>query len=168
MKYELMKLDLSGEGASIYTVYLEDENTTLFDRFIQENIGEYKEEIEDIVLRVKAIGRWGARSQWFKMGEGIGKSGQHVCALYDHPNKNLRLYCIREGTPLVILGGGGVKSKKIRELQQDPKLTKENYLLRVISDAIFERVRSGEIKYINDYMDLEGNLKFVNNEEYES
>ncbi len=36
---------------------------------------------------------------------------------------NLRLYCIRLGSAVVILGGGGHKPKTIRTLQDDTKLT---------------------------------------------
>ncbi|MBK6979124.1 MAG: hypothetical protein IPH28_20170 [Cytophagaceae bacterium] len=59
--------------------------------------------------------------------------GDGVCALYDDPDRNLRLYCIRYGKQIVVLGGGGHKPKTIRALQEDEKLKQENYLIRNIS-----------------------------------
>lgn len=50
-------------------------------------------------------------------------------------------------------------------LQEDEKLKNENYILRGISRAINERIRSKDITYINDGMDLEGELKFDHIEE---
>ena len=81
-----------------------------------------------------------------------------VCALYDNPDRKLRLYCIRYGMSLIIVGGGG--PKEVRALQDDEKLTKENYTLRDVSDAILERMRDKDIKFSDDHQELEGDLKF--------
>ena len=83
-----------------------------------------------------------------------------VCALYDNPNSKLRLYCIRLGKSLVILGGGGPKSKSIKARQEDPKLTIENKMMVALSAELFKRLREREINYTNDSMDLEGDLEF--------
>lgn len=90
--------------------------------------------------------------------------GDGVCALHDMPNSNLRLCCIRYGNSLIILGGGGPKSKQIRALQENNKLTKENYLLRRLSIEITNRTTEGEISFTNEGMDLEGNLNFYDDE----
>ncbi|MGB5989271.1 MAG: hypothetical protein WBG43_05990 [Marinifilaceae bacterium] len=166
MKYELRKLDnLSGSKASVYSPFIEEEGKTLFDIFLEENISSFKSELNDIYSRIHTIGhKVGAREQFFKLKE--GKPGDGVCALYDNPDKNLRLYCIRYGLSLVILGGGGYKSKDIRKLQEDPKLKKENYLLKEISESIKEKSKFGEIKFVSDGMDFEGDLTF-NDENYE-
>lgn len=70
------------------------------------------------------------------------------------------MYCIRYGYLIVILGGGGYKPKGIKALQEDPKLTEENYLLRQISSDITRRMDDYEIYFSDDYMDFEGNLEF--------
>lgn len=72
MKYKLVKLHkFSGDEASIYTVYLEAEQQTLFDRFIAENAHVYQQELKNIVGRLKSIGtKVGAREQYFKQKEG--------------------------------------------------------------------------------------------------
>lgn len=160
MKYELVKLNkLSGGKASIYTVHLENEQKTLFDLFLEENKISFKSELKDIVSRLNVIGnKTGAKENFFKQKE--GKPGDGVCALYDKPNSKLRLYCIRYGSSIVILGGGGYKSKSIREFQKDDKLTEKNYFLRQLSKEITTRIKDGEIRFSTDYMDFEGDLTF--------
>jgi len=160
MKYKLIKLsDFSGKEASIYSVYMEDLKKILFDIFLEENKDSFKSELKNIIKRIKVIGiKTGAREQFFKLNE--GKPGDGVCALYDDADKKLRLYCIRYGTQLVILGNGGEKSAYIKALQEDEKLKKENYLLREISKRITERIKNDEINFSDDYMDFEGNLEF--------
>lgn len=77
----------------------------------------------------------------------------------------MRLYCIRYGSQLIILGGGGPKPKDIRALQEDVKLTQENYFLRWLSDEITERIKNKDIKFTNDGLDFVGDLKFEKDEE---
>jgi hypothetical protein len=160
MKYEVVKLGyLSGSKASIYTIWFEEMNQTSFEIFINENKKVFKSEINDITSRLITIGKTvGAREQFFKTGEGI--PGDGVCALYDAPGKELRLYCIRYASLIVIIGGGG--PKKVRKFQEDKKLKDENFFLRKLSAEITKRIRNNEIRYSENNMDFEGNLKFNN------
>ena len=105
MKFRIQKLEqFTGEQAGIYSIFLEDEQQTMFERFLKENISLFKSEIIDITQRIKAINeKTGAREQYFKFKEGI--PGDGICALYDLPEKHLRLYCIRYGSSLLILVG---------------------------------------------------------------
>lgn len=160
MKFKVVRLSqFNGNKAGIYSVYLIDEQITLFECFLRENMTAFKSEIIDINRRIIAINtKTGARDLFFKLDE--GKPGDGVCALYDDPESNLRLYCIRYGNSLVILGNGGYKSKTIRAFQEDEKLKKENYLLREISALITERIRSGDIQFSDDGTGLYGDLEF--------
>lgn len=164
MKSELIKLDqLSGNKASVYGIWYDDLQKTSFDIFLNENINVFLSELKDIVSRLKSIGNaTGAREQFFKINEGI--PGDGVCALYDSPDKKLRLYCIRYGTLIVIVGGGGPKN--VKTLLQNNKLKDENYFLRILSAKITERLKEGEIWFTNDNKDFEGNLEF-NDQDYE-
>jgi len=166
MKCKIVKLDqFSGCSASVYSVYINDEKKTLFDKFIEENINSFKSELLNIIQRLKVIGKsTGARMKFFKDKE--GNPGDGVCALYDIPGTKLRLYCIRYGAELIILGGGGEKPKHIKKLQDDKKLKKENYLLREISNEISNRIKTKDIEWFDDHMDLIGALEF-NTEDYE-
>ena len=158
MKYSLVKMQqLSGSEASIYSLHIEKEEQTLFDRFIRENKISFISELKDIVSRLNSIGKsLGAREQFFKTRE--GKPGDLVCALYDIPGGKLRLYCIRFGATLIILGGGGQKPKLVRALQEVPKLEMEQKLMVKLSNEILKRQRDKEIWFTNDFMDFEGDL----------
>jgi hypothetical protein len=160
MKFSLQKIPrLSGHRASIYTIWSEDDEETLFEQFSRENITDFPDEVNDILQRLHTIGhKTGAREQYFKLNE--GNIGDGVCALYDNPDKNLRLYCIRNGTVNIILGGGGEKPKPMIKLQESDKLKDENYFLRAVSKLILERIKEREIRYSKNDMDLEGNLIF--------
>lgn len=88
--------------------------------------------------------------------------GDGVVALYDNPDKKLRLYAIRYGNDILILGSGGPKN--VKALQDDEKLKKENYLLRAVSARIAEKIKDREIKFSANNLELEGELEF---EDYE-
>lgn len=164
IKCEIVKLEqFSGSKASIYSVVLAGETQTLLDKFISENIILYKSETKNILERLIAIGHnVGARVNFFKEGE--GNPGDGLCALYDNPNSKLRLYCIRYGSQIIIVGGGGEKPKNIRTLQESDKLKEENYLLRELSGQITNRIKEKEIQFSNDSLNFIGDLAF--DEEY--
>lgn len=165
MKCRLVKLDnLSGEMASVYSLYLFDEKTTLLERFILENKKNHIEEVTEILNKLKVIGtNTGAREQFFKLNE--GELGDGVCALYDKNNSKLRLYCVRFGSALIVIGGGGFKSKKIRALQENKKLTSENYILRSFVKELKTKMSDKDIKINlnNDPEEFEGDLNFTIN-----
>lgn len=125
MNYEIVELtELSCLKATVYSVIKEGDRFTLFDHFIKEPVEKYREEVKFIISRLYEIGnRTGAREQFFKFNE--GKPGDGVCALYDEPDKDLRLYCIRYGKVAILLGSGGPKSREIVAWQEDKKLTQE-------------------------------------------
>jgi hypothetical protein len=163
MKYKLIKLpQLSGKKASIYTLFNVNMQKTTFDIFYEKHVDSFKDEIIDIILRLQSIGDLGALDYFFKNKEGT--LGDGVCALYDKPSSNLRLYCIRFGSDILILGGGGYKSKKIKALQEDESLTKENYLMRFISKEISKRIMAREITFSKDNLDFQGPLEFYTSE----
>jgi hypothetical protein len=57
----------SGSEAKVYSIIPEGENVTLFEKFVDENKVVYKEEIKDILKRLKQIGHaTGARESFFK------------------------------------------------------------------------------------------------------
>ena len=160
MKYKIVEIEeLTGNEATIYSIILNDEDKTLFEKFVEENIISFKDEIKSILVRLETIGKeTGAREIYFKFKE--GKPGDGVVALYDEPDSNLRLYCIRYGTQIIILGGGGYKPKEISAFQEDDKLKAENYLLRTISKEITDRIKDKRIEFSSFGQELEGELEF--------
>ena len=163
MGLKLVKLKrYSGSKATIYTLYDEAARKTLFEKFVEENQAECLDELQDIHVRLNNIGhRFGAREQFFKENE--GKPGDMVCALFDLPDKKLRLYCIRLGKVMLILGGGGVKN--VRTLQENEKLKTENYLLRKVSAELYVKLLDNDIKWSIDGTELLGDLNFNNDDE---
>ena len=159
-----MKLNnFSSSKASVYTLKDLKTGVTLFEQFILDNLSSSSSEIKSITKRLQTIGhKTGAREQFLRMDE--GKPGDGVCALTDEPDSKLRLYCIRYGMSLIILGSGAPKSKQIRAFQEDDKLTEANYFLRQLSIDIKSRTDSKEICFTNDGKDLEGNLNFYDDE----
>lgn len=161
-KCRLTKIpQLSGSQGSVYTIYIDDGSTTSFQDFVTNNRDSFKSEIKDIVSRLKIMGsKTGMREDFFKQYE--GNLGDGVCALYDKDKSNLRLYCIRYGSQLIVLGGGGHKPKSIKAFQEDNDLERENYILRELSKLITEKMRDKEIQFSEDGMDFEGDLTIEN------
>jgi hypothetical protein len=58
------------------------------------------------------------------------------------------------------LGGGGHKPKNIRAFQEDPKLTKENYLMRQISAILYKAIKEKDLRWNKQGDDFEGQLYF--------
>lgn len=167
MNFRIVRLEeFSGPKATIYSAILEEDEpdqTTLFDRFVTETVGTYREEVKDIVKTLRAIGqKAGARDNFFKEWE--GNPGDGVCALYDGPDKLLRLYCIRFGSGVLVVGGGGHKPKTMRALQESDKLTRENDCMRIISKHIAGRIREKELVWSDDENELLGDFNFYENE----
>ena len=158
MKCKLVKIpEFTGNKTTVYTVLMEDEEKTLFDSFVEENKISYSSEIKDIVSRLITIGnKTGAREQFFKTKEGA--LGDGVCALFDLPSYKLRHYCIRYGTQIVILGGGGPKN--VQKLQQSKKLKDESYFLRDLSKVITEKLKDKDLKFVDYGNKFEGVLEF--------
>jgi hypothetical protein len=164
VNYEIIQLEeFSGSKATIYSILAEGEDLTLFDLFIEEYNDQYPLEIINIVKLLKIMGEEiGVREQLIKSNE--GKLGDGVIALYDNPDKNLRLYGIRYGATILVLGNGGEKSKQIRAWQEDKKLKKEAERIIKISAEINQRIKDKEIEFNEDYTLLIGNLNFTDND----
>lgn len=164
VNYEIVELEeFSGSKATIYSIILEGDNITLFDRFYNENINDYREELKSIAARLQGIGQTtGARETFFKTKE--GKPGDGVCALYDDPESKLRLYCIRYGTVAIILGGGGPKPSGVVSWQDNQKLTLEAETMIQVSKDIMKRLHSRDIEWSIDGTNLLGDLTISDNE----
>lgn len=156
VKFTVTKnLSLSGNKCSIYSVSIEDEAETLLERFARENTPDYREQVKEILLRLRTIGNeTGARDIYFKKKE--GKPGDGIEALYDSAESKLRLYCIRNGSIALIMGGGGPKQGGA--WQDYPKLTEENELLQRISNTVTKAVISRDLQWSPNGMELTGNL----------
>lgn len=59
---------------------------------------------------------------------------------------------------MLVLGSGGAKN--VRALQDDPKLKKENYLLRNISKLLSQAMKDGDLKWNGNFTDFTGDFTF--------
>ncbi len=145
MKYEIVELvAYSGEMAAIYSIKIEDDGDTLFDKFIESNQDSFPKEIKNILQNVVQIGKYvGTKEKYFKINE--GKPGDGVCALFDLPERKLRLYCIRYQSVAIIIGGGGYKPSQIRAWQDDENLKSEAELIITIAKDVNRRIKDNEI-----------------------
>jgi hypothetical protein len=164
VKFKLVKLSrFSGHKSSLYSVIIGDENETLFDNFVRDNIDGNLKEIQQIFATLDAIGKKvGAQDIYFRKKK-EGKLGDGVEAIYDYPTAKLRLYCIRYGSITLILGDGG--EKNVRAWQDDPQLSKAAKEMILISEILTEAIRDGEL--IWDGNDFTGKLTFNDTEEDE-
>lgn len=147
MKIELIKISqLSGSKATIYGVRILGQPFTLFEQFLADFENSFISETKNLIMRLHSIGnKVGAQEHYFRLNE--GKPGDGVCALPFIKGNILRLYSIRFGNGIVILGGGGLKPKGMRTLQESERLKEANALMREVSIKITEKVKSGEISF---------------------
>ena len=159
MSYRIVEIpELSGECCKIYSISYDGEEDTLLDKFMDTYTVEYDEAVEELWKKLKFIGNeGGAREQFFRIGE--GRPGDGVVALLKRSGFSLRLYGIRYGNCLLIVGSGGIKSKGIRSWQDDPVLKQSATEMIAISEAITKRIKDKEIKILADGS-LEGDLLF--------
>jgi hypothetical protein len=160
MRCSLFKLtDISGPHATFYSICFAGRNYTVFDEFVTQHENSHLSELTEILARLQTMAQHtGARTEHFKPNQ--GKNGDDCCHLHDLPNKKLRLYCIRKGNAIVILGGGGPKPKHIRKWQHSKQLRSHMSNLMVVASQLNDRLDSGAVYYSSDDLELEGNLEF--------
>jgi hypothetical protein len=163
VRSKLRKLDTySGEMASLYTVMLELPGgaiTTKLDQFYETYREDYTTELMEIVRRLKSLGNiTGCTENFFKLDEGLDPDDL-VCALYDLPEINLRLYCIRLNDHITILGSGGPKTT--RTWQQDKNLEREVHAMMDVSRIVRTKLENGDLRMSADHLKLEGDLWII-------
>lgn len=149
-------MHLSGDKASVYSIVSEESKVPFLDRFIEEYKDEYAQDLMSIIGRLKSIGNTvGALEIYFKPDEGL-EWDDLVCALYDIPDKHLRLYCIRLNTNIIVVGNGGPKN--VRAWQEDAKLRKEVHEMMHYSKIIRTKLKDGSLRIAGKGLKFEGDL----------
>lgn len=160
MKSKLVCLtNLSGKKASVYSIVTEESQYAFLDRFVMEYQKEFFQDLLSIMGRLRSIGNiTGAVSTYFKLDEGLEWDDQ-VCALYDIPDKHLRLYCIRLSEQIIVVGGGGPKN--VRAWQDDPRLAREVNEMMHYSKIIRTRLKDNTLRISLNRLKLEGDLLLI-------
>ncbi|RFS26361.1 hypothetical protein DVR12_00810 [Chitinophaga silvatica] len=167
MKAKLHYLNsISGPKASFYSINYQElvdgPTKQLFNDFLEEYQSGYENELMNMIGRLKNMGNTNAaKEEYFRLDEGLDWNDL-VCALFDIPEKFLRLYCIRISEQIVILGNGGPKPKYIRAWQDDPRLTKEVNEMMEYSRIIRTKLENMDFRITSDGLHLEGkNLRLI-------
>ncbi len=131
--FRISKYNL-GPKAKIYSVFIDGSEEDEFSKFLKTFHPSHKKQIEFLAEKVKEIAKnTGIRDVFFK-DQGIG-AVYRLKNLKDEKT-DIRLYCIKWGSVLLILGGGGTKN--VRTWQEDPLLSRILENLNTIDKFIFE------------------------------
>lgn len=150
----------SGPKASVYSILEETavgiSSELMFDRFIKRYRKDFEVELLDIARRLHSLGnKTGCLDVFFKMDEGL-EVDDMVCALYDVPDKHLRLFCIRPSEQMVIIGDGGPKTT--RTWQEDAQLTKSVGDMMQVSQILRAKMNNRDTWVSTSGLYLEGDL----------
>lgn len=145
MNYRIVQFkDLSGRKAKIYSLIENDDEISLFERFVNENNDQFPSEIEAIYIQLEKMGNIvGTQEYFFKHNE--GNLGDGVCCLVDKTKNSptLRLFCYRHSNIAVILGGGGPKF--VKKYQDDPLLLNSANQIKAVAKKIHSYILENEI-----------------------
>ena len=161
MGFRIVEIEgLSGPECKIYSIAYDDKGEyTLFDDFLDRMEKDFPDDVDEIWSKLEFMGKeGGARIQFFRENEGV--PGDGVVALLKEHDFPIRLYAIRYGTILLIIGSGGYKD--VEAWQDDDVLSHHATEMIRISRLITERIKDKEITICPDGS-LKGDLHF---EEY--
>jgi len=104
---------LEGKKTNIYAVCLDDSTACEFDKFLNSCPEEFNEEIEwlvDTIVNIKD--NIGIRDGFFK-DQGI----ESIHRFINHKDKkaSIRVFCLKWGNSVIILGGGAIKDFTISD-----------------------------------------------------
>ena len=128
MEYEILELEgFSGRRARIYSVILKGEEIPLFEKFVQNYLEKYPNEIDIVLAKVEEMGNFlGAREHFFeeeadfqfqsKFGKG------YFLRISQKGIGTIRVYCLRLAIDALILFDGGIKPSDRRTWQSVPEL----------------------------------------------
>lgn len=137
------------EKLTVYTIRFENSSVNETDKFIKKHLElGFLEDIQIIKRWLFNLEKRGALHHYFRF-ENRASAGPRQTS-------NLRIYCIRCHNNMIILDGRGVKEGK---LAQDGKDTAKSFdLINAIDFCLVEKIKTSEIFYSNDYMNLERDL----------
>ena len=109
MKFRIVEIEKYPK-AKIYSVIINESESTEFEKFIGLYLEKYKKEVNYLVRKINKIGNFlGIQDEFFK-DQGISAISRFYNKKTNKKNKTrLRLYCIRRGKQCLIVGGGGFK-----------------------------------------------------------
>ena len=157
MKFSIINIEpLSGTKAKVYSVKFEEKYASELVIFVHKFHDTHPQIIDEAIQRIRLIAqREGFQNSFFRRE---CSETHNVFRLFE--TKDIRLYCIKFDTTLLLFGSGGIKKNKEKKLKDNPYLEKEVKKLQKIEDAINKRIKSGELSitsegFIGNLDDLE-------------
>lgn len=143
------------DACNLFSICIDDDECEMM-KFANKLIkDEKRDDLQKIAHQFTKIGEFGAEERFFRPA---GKFKDNVWELPRHyiVKSNYRLYCLRYGTSVVILGNGGLK--ETRTYQEEPELHEFVMMLQAIDEKIKQLVNKGELMIANKQ--ITGKLEF--------
>jgi len=158
-----------------YTVAVND-GIALFDAFVDKHTDENKEKLKHILAWIKVIGdKIGAQEQYFRNEaetadasalppQGVNKEPVYVeyneeTGTEENKPNNLRLYCLRANEHVVFLFNGDIKTAATPQECENVRLHFK--MANKLTELIDEAFQNKEIRWINDYTEIEVDDDFL-------
>lgn len=139
----------SSKKATIYSIRNEASLKSETDKFVNYyEANGFAEDVEMIRSWLWYIRERGAQMRYFRPENNVSAGPLTF--------SKLRIYCIRCSENIVILDGGG--EKKGQKTQDGAETWKAMKLMMEIDKKLIEKIRSGDICYTPDLMQLQGEL----------
>lgn len=152
MKFSIIPLYL-GKRTNIYTIHVENDELSEYKKFVIENYEKVPNAVRNLDTQLKYISsKSGIIDEQFKRESPPKYNVFRIEETEDY----LRLYCIKYSHVAIVIGGGGLKDSAKRKLKDNPELKRVVDFLMSIEDAIFEAIKSKEIKLTDN--GFEGNI----------
>jgi hypothetical protein len=144
------------EKVTFYSFIIDENENCEMINFMQELMNNgFTKDAEIIASMIAKIGQNGTLERYFRYA---GKKSDHIYELPEHHIKNAkcRLYCLRFGEVIVVLGNGGLKTT--RTYQQDENLNNCVETLKQIDQQISFLLKKNQLSI--EGKSLTGKLKF--------
>jgi len=154
VKFSILNIkSLSGSKAQIYSIKYEEKYASELKIFIDKFNDSHTEIVNEAIQRIQLIAqKEGVQDSFFRRE--CPKS-HNVFRLLE--TKELRLYCIKLDSTILLFGYSGTKKFNKIKLKDNPSLQQEVKTLQKIEDAIKERIKKGELSITPE--GLKGNLE---------
>ena len=157
MKFSIINIEpLSGTKAKVHSVKFEEKYASELTIFVHKFHDTHPQIVDEAIQRIRLIAqREGIQDSFFRRE---CSETHNIFRLLE--TKDIRLYCIKFDTTLLLFGSGGIKKNKENKLKDNPYLEKEVKKLQKVEDAINKRIKSGELSitsegFIGNLIDLE-------------
>jgi len=158
-RFALVKPLFKFKQVAYYSVCLEEEEQTLYEKFVEKHTNENLEKLYHVQKWLQVIGKkYGAQQRFFRNEAQyadasalppIGKNREPYYIEFGKKKaNNIRLYCLRANAKVVFLFGGDLKTAK--KAQDCPNVKPHFELANALTKAIDQAFRDKDIRWIEE------------------